>query len=140
MHALTAPTPAAAAPVAAEARRRTNPADSPGNPRLLTAAATLAVPTSTVLSKRQQEILHAACEGVPDKAIAAELGVSPRTLEGHWRAIHHKLGTTNRCQAGFLFAALRKQPRLARGLQAASMSVTTKIHERTKPCTRAEAG
>jgi DNA-binding NarL/FixJ family response regulator len=64
-------------------------------------------PTVIGLSKRQQEILRAACEGAPDKVIAAELGVSPRTLEGHWRAIHQKLGTTNRCQAGFLFANLR---------------------------------
>jgi len=56
------------------------------------------------------EILHAACDGVPDKVIAAELGISPRTLEGHWRAIHQKLGTANRCQAGFTFAALRENP------------------------------
>ena len=48
--------------------------------------------------------------GVPDKLIADQLGVSPRTLEGHWRAIHHKLGSVNRCQAGFIFAALRENP------------------------------
>ena len=71
---------------------------------------TLAPPTLTILSKRQQEILQAACDGVPDKIIAANLCISPRTLEGHWRAIHHKLGTTNRCQAGFSFAALRENP------------------------------
>ena len=71
---------------------------------------TLNPPTLTILSKRQQEILRAACDGVADKVIAADLGVSPRTLEGHWRAIHQKLGTANRCQAGFVFAALRDQP------------------------------
>ena len=60
------------------------------------------------LSKRQEEILQAACEGKPDKLIAGQLGVSPRTLEGHWRAIHRKLGSVNRCQAGFIFAALRE--------------------------------
>jgi len=70
---------------------------------------TLNPPSVTILSKRQQEVLRAACDGVADKAIAADLGVSPRTLEGHWRAIHQKLGTTNRCQAGFVFAALRDQ-------------------------------
>jgi DNA-binding NarL/FixJ family response regulator len=69
---------------------------------------TLTPPISAVLSKRQQEILLAACAGLPDKAIAADLGVSPRTLEGHWRAIHQKLGTTNRCQAGFVFAAMQE--------------------------------
>lgn len=59
------------------------------------------------LSRRQQEILREACVGTPDKLIADKLGVSPRTLEGHWRAIHRKLGSANRCQAGFLFAILR---------------------------------
>ena len=72
---------------------------------------TLPPPDLANLSKRQSEILQAACDGVPDKVIAAELGVSPRTLEGHWRAIHQKLGTTNRCQAGFTFAALRENTR-----------------------------
>ena len=60
------------------------------------------------LSKRQEEILQAACDGLTDKLIAEQLGVSPRTLEGHWRAIRHKLGSVNRCQAGFIYAALRE--------------------------------
>ena len=62
------------------------------------------------LSKRQEEILRAAARGTPDKLIAEALHVSTRTLEGHWRAIHRKLGSMNRCQAGFLFAALRENP------------------------------
>jgi len=61
---------------------------------------TLTLPGLTELSKRQQEILQAACAGLPDKLIADQLGISPRTLEGHWRAIHYKLGSVNRCQAG----------------------------------------
>ena len=65
---------------------------------------------SPALSRRQQEILQAASVGLPDKLIAEQLGVSPRTLEGHWRAIHRKLGSVNRCQAGFIFAALRENP------------------------------
>jgi DNA-binding NarL/FixJ family response regulator len=63
---------------------------------------------SPELSKRQEEILQAACVGMTDKMIADKLGVSPRTLEGHWRAIHRKLGTMNRCQAGYIFGALRE--------------------------------
>jgi DNA-binding NarL/FixJ family response regulator len=55
---------------------------------------TLNPPALSNLSKRQQEILQASCVGTPDKVIAEQLGVSPRTLEGHWRAIHYKLGTT----------------------------------------------
>ena len=62
------------------------------------------------LSKRQEEILRAAALGTPDKLIAEALLVSIRTLEGHWRAIHRKLGSMNRCQAGFLFAMLREEP------------------------------
>lgn len=66
--------------------------------------------TRPPLSKRQEEILLAASLGTPDKLIAEQLQVSARTLEGHWRAIHRKLGSLNRCQAGFLFAALRENP------------------------------
>ena len=68
----------------------------------------LTLPFSSALSKRQREILLAACGGMTDKIIADKLGVSTRTLEGHWRAIHRKLGTLNRCQAGFVFAVLRE--------------------------------
>ena len=71
----------------------------------------LTIPILTALSKRQEEILQAACVGRPDKLIADQLGVSPRTREGHWRAIHRKLGSVNRCQAGFIFAALRENLR-----------------------------
>ena len=71
---------------------------------------TLTAHMSPTLSKRQEEILQAAALGMPDKVIADQLGVSPRTLEGHWRAIHRKLGSVNRCQAGFIFAARREYP------------------------------
>lgn len=67
-------------------------------------------PAHPELSKRQQEILAASALGAPDKVIADQLQISTRTLEGHWRAIHRKLGSLNRCQAGFLFAALRENP------------------------------
>ena len=68
------------------------------------------IPLRPSLSKRQEEILQAAALGTPDKLIAVSLKVSIRTLEGHWRAIHRKLGSMNRCQACFLFAALRENP------------------------------
>jgi DNA-binding NarL/FixJ family response regulator len=69
---------------------------------------TLTRTASPELSKRQEEILRAASLGLTDKVIAGQLSVSARTLEGHWRAIHRKLGSVNRCQAGFLFALLRE--------------------------------
>ena len=117
MHALTASSATPDPQADAGVRERTSTRDPHGNARALVPAAmgvalpvAGSAPASALLSRRQQEILRAACEGVSDKVIAAELGVSPRTLEGHWRAIHHKLGTTNRCQAGFLFAAMRESP------------------------------
>jgi hypothetical protein len=44
------------------------------------------------------------------QGIADQLQISTSPLEGRWRAIHRKLGSLNRYQAGFLFAALRKTP------------------------------
>jgi DNA-binding CsgD family transcriptional regulator len=77
---------------------------------IITRGANLNVVLPPALSRRQAEILKLACVGAPDKQIAEKLQVSTRTLEGHWRAIHRKLGSLNRCQAGFLFAALRENP------------------------------
>ncbi len=77
---------------------------------IMTRTVGLSAPAHPELSKRQQEILAASALGSPDKVIADQLQISTRTLEGHWRAIHRKLGSLNRCQAGFLFAALRENP------------------------------
>lgn len=44
------------------------------------------------LSPREQEVLHLAARGLTSREIAAELGISPRTVEVHRAAVMHKTG------------------------------------------------
>lgn len=60
------------------------------------------------LSKRQREILDLVLAGHPSKNIAADLGISRRTVEGHRAAIMKKLG-------------VKSLPALARMAMAAAM-------------------
>ena len=54
--------------------------------------------------------------GMSNKAIAQQLGISPRTVEGHLNHVFEKLGTTSRTElvhyalANSLFAASRPRP------------------------------
>lgn len=69
----------------------------------------LAVPGgSTVvnygLTPRQGEILALLCDRLTDPEIAAQLSISPRTVEGHVAHILNKLGATNRREAAALAA------------------------------------
>jgi DNA-binding NarL/FixJ family response regulator len=56
-------------------------------------------PTTTTLSEREVHILRQAAGGARSKEIAAGLGVSIRTIEGHLTAIYAKLGVTGRAEA-----------------------------------------
>jgi DNA-binding CsgD family transcriptional regulator len=56
------------------------------------------------LSGRELEVAQAVARGLANKEIAADLGVSVRTIENHLRSIFAKLGVTTR---GRLAAALR---------------------------------
>lgn len=51
------------------------------------------------LTPREAEVLHALARGEDGGAVAANLGVSPRTVAKHVQNIHTKLGVTNRAQA-----------------------------------------
>ena len=51
------------------------------------------------LSERELEVLRLAAHGLTNKAIAAELGVSDRTVQGHLANIYGKLGVTSRTEA-----------------------------------------
>lgn len=51
------------------------------------------------LTPREREVLKAFSEGAPNKIVAAELGLSPRTVEMHRARIFRKLGVTNLSQA-----------------------------------------
>lgn len=47
------------------------------------------------LSPREREVLHLAARGLTSREIAAELGISPRTVEVHRAAVMHKTASTS---------------------------------------------
>jgi two-component system nitrate/nitrite response regulator NarL len=51
------------------------------------------------LSMREREILKLLCDGLTAREIAAELVLSPRTVEGYVGNVLHKLGVRNRIEA-----------------------------------------
>jgi DNA-binding NarL/FixJ family response regulator len=51
------------------------------------------------LTQREMEVLRLAARGLPNKAIARELFVSVRTVEGHFSHIFAKLGVSSRTEA-----------------------------------------
>lgn len=51
------------------------------------------------LSDREMEVLLALAKGLTNKAIAVQLGISARTVQGHIAHIFGKLGVTNRTEA-----------------------------------------
>jgi DNA-binding NarL/FixJ family response regulator len=50
------------------------------------------------LTAREREVVHLASRGMSNKAIAHELGISPRTVEGHLNRVFEKLGATSRTE------------------------------------------
>jgi DNA-binding NarL/FixJ family response regulator len=69
---------------------------------------------SSRLSPRETEVLRLAAKGLPAKAIADNLGISVRTVNGHLDSIFNKLGVSSRIEA-VLYA-------LSRGLVASDKS------------------
>jgi DNA-binding NarL/FixJ family response regulator len=57
---------------------------------------TLQTPT---LTPREREILAMLADGLPNKLIAARLGISDHTVKTHLEAIFEKLGASNRAEA-----------------------------------------
>lgn len=51
------------------------------------------------LTAREREVLHWMAEGLPNKAIAARLGISEHTVKFHVNAILNKLGVQSRTEA-----------------------------------------
>ena len=51
------------------------------------------------LTGRERRVLQLATQGLPNKAIAAELGLSIRTVQAHFGNIYAKLGVSSRVQA-----------------------------------------
>jgi DNA-binding NarL/FixJ family response regulator len=52
-----------------------------------------------VLTPREHEILGMLAEGLPNKAIAARLGISDHTVKTHIEAVFEKLGASTRAEA-----------------------------------------
>jgi DNA-binding NarL/FixJ family response regulator len=56
-------------------------------------------PPPEPLTSREREVLALVAEGLPNKAIAATLGISDQTVKFHVAAIIAKLGAANRTDA-----------------------------------------
>ncbi len=50
------------------------------------------------LTSREEEIVRLVSRGMSNKAIAHQLGISPRTVEGHLNHVFDKLGTNSRTE------------------------------------------
>jgi DNA-binding NarL/FixJ family response regulator len=50
------------------------------------------------LTVREQEVVRLVARGMSNKAIAHQLTISPRTVEGHLNHVFEKLGTTSRTE------------------------------------------
>lgn len=56
-------------------------------------------PLAEPLTDREQEVLQLLAQGLPNKEIAAQLGIGERTAKFHVSAIMAKLGASNRTEA-----------------------------------------
>lgn len=48
------------------------------------------------LTSREREVVRLVAQGLPNKAIAGRLGISPRTVEGHLNHVFEKVGASSR--------------------------------------------
>ena len=48
------------------------------------------------LTSREREVVNLVAQGLPNKAIASQLGISPRTVEGHLNHVFEKVGASSR--------------------------------------------
>jgi DNA-binding NarL/FixJ family response regulator len=55
-------------------------------------------PTASRLTSRELEVVRLVARGRSNKAIAHQLGISPRTVEGHLNHVFEKVGTTSRTE------------------------------------------
>jgi two-component system nitrate/nitrite response regulator NarL len=55
--------------------------------------------SGTVLTSREREILALLADGLPNKQIAARLGISTNTVKTHLELLFEKLGVSSRAEA-----------------------------------------
>ena len=66
--------------------------------RALLSARTAGSPADA-LSEREREVLAMVAEGLPNKLIARELGISEKTVKAHLTSVFRRIGVTDRTQA-----------------------------------------
>jgi two-component system nitrate/nitrite response regulator NarL len=74
-------------------------AGEPGPARSRLDRGTLDAGVQEPLTPREVEVLQLLAEGLPNKAIAARLGISDQTVKFHVASITGKLGAANRTEA-----------------------------------------
>jgi len=75
---------------------------SPLAPRAATAVLaerTRRAPADELLTARERDVLALVADGMPNKLIARELGITPRTVKGHLTHIFQRIGVNDRTQA-----------------------------------------
>ena len=61
------------------------------------------------LTEREKETLALACRGMRNRSISDEMGISVRTVEGHFNSIYSKLGVTSRIEAVLQAVAIESE-------------------------------
>jgi len=67
------------------------------------------------LTRREQEVARLIAQGLTNKAIAGELVLSPRTVDGHVERLFDKIGVNSRTQVAVWLARRRQGARLPDG-------------------------
>ncbi|MFZ5823649.1 MAG: helix-turn-helix transcriptional regulator [Bacillota bacterium] len=83
-----------AAPALAEAEAQLAPLPTPAASMALSAAAE--APSQAELTEREAEVVRLVARGLSDKEVAAQLHISPRTVDGHMRNVYGKLFLNSR--------------------------------------------
>ena len=74
------------------------------------AASSRGGPRSTPLTRREEEVARRIADGLTNRQIAAELGLSERTIDAHLRNIMSKLGVNSRAQVAAWIASQGAMP------------------------------
>jgi DNA-binding NarL/FixJ family response regulator len=86
------------------------------NDRSVTLVPAQAEPESTILSKREGEVLDLLATGLTNRAMATRLGISERTVREHIARIFLKLGVTSRVEAAVMATEWRLSNQRARAV------------------------
>jgi two-component system response regulator FixJ len=80
-------------------------------PRAQDALAAMAAARLDALSPREREVMEGLLAGLPNKSIAYDLGISPRTVEIHRARVMEKMGARSLSELVRMGVAAGLQPR-----------------------------